>query len=84
MRQRSQVRRGDECGGRGRGRGGRGGRCRRRGRRARVHSANGGKRIRTADLLLAKQALYQLSYAPGQPDGSPGSRPVHPAGRRSR
>ena len=25
----------------------------------------GGERIRTDDILLAKQALYQLSYAPG-------------------
>lgn len=24
----------------------------------------GGKRTRTADILLAKQALYQLSYTP--------------------
>ena len=28
---------------------------------------NGGGRNRTDDLLLAKQALYQLSYAPVQP-----------------
>ena len=27
--------------------------------------AGGGNRIRTGDFLLAKQALYQLSYAPG-------------------
>ena len=26
--------------------------------------AGGGSRIRTGDFLLAKQALYQLSYAP--------------------
>ena len=26
--------------------------------------AGGGSRIRTGDILLAKQALYQLSYAP--------------------
>ena len=26
----------------------------------------GGKRTRTADILLAKQALYQLSYTPTQ------------------
>ena len=25
---------------------------------------SGGKRTRTADILLAKQALYQLSYTP--------------------
>ena len=25
---------------------------------------NGGKETRTPDILLAKQALYQLSYAP--------------------
>ena len=25
---------------------------------------SGGKRTRTADILLAKQALYQLSYSP--------------------
>ena len=28
------------------------------------HAAGGGSRIRTGDFLLAKQALYQLSYAP--------------------
>ena len=28
-------------------------------------SAGGGSRIRTGDILLAKQALYQLSYTPG-------------------
>ena len=27
-------------------------------------SAGGGSRIRTGDILLAKQTLYQLSYAP--------------------
>ena len=27
--------------------------------------AGGGSRIRTGDILLAKQALYQLSYTPG-------------------
>jgi hypothetical protein len=26
--------------------------------------SGGGKRTRTADILLAKQALYQLSYTP--------------------
>ena len=31
---------------------------------------NGVKRNRTADLLLAKQALYQLSYNPGIVDDS--------------
>jgi hypothetical protein len=30
----------------------------------RLSRAGGGKRLRTDDLLLAKQALYQLSYAP--------------------
>ncbi len=30
-----------------------------------VREHGGGKRVRTADLLLAKQALSQLSYAPG-------------------
>ena len=28
--------------------------------------AGGGSRIRTGDFLLAKQALYQLSYAPSR------------------
>ena len=28
--------------------------------------SGGGKRTRTADILLAKQALYQLSYTPIQ------------------
>ena len=32
----------------------------------------GGNRIRTADILLAKQALYQLSYTP-EKDFSPDS-----------
>ena len=27
-------------------------------------ASGGGSRIRTGDFLLAKQALYQLSYAP--------------------
>ena len=32
-------------------------------------ASGGGSRIRTGDFLLAKQALYQLSYAPsGGPD----------------
>ena len=31
---------------------------------------SGGKRTRTADILLAKQALYQLSYNPVNPVGS--------------
>ena len=30
----------------------------------RRRTKNGGKRIRTADIQLAKLALYQLSYAP--------------------
>ena len=29
-----------------------------------IISESGGKRTRTADILLAKQALYQLSYTP--------------------
>jgi hypothetical protein len=29
-----------------------------------ILGAGGGKRTRTADILLAKQALYQLSYTP--------------------
>ena len=29
-----------------------------------LRAKNGGKRIRTADIQLAKLALYQLSYAP--------------------
>jgi hypothetical protein len=29
-----------------------------------LSSSGGGKRTRTADILLAKQALYQLSYTP--------------------
>ena len=28
-------------------------------------SGGGGKEIRTPDILLAKQVLYQLSYTPG-------------------
>lgn len=31
---------------------------------------SGGKRTRTADILLAKQVLYQLSYNPENPEGS--------------
>ena len=34
-----------------------------------IQAAGGGKRVRTDDLLLAKQALSQLSYAP-VPGGS--------------
>src|SRR5881296_1146201 len=30
----------------------------------RVHKLGGGKRVRTADPLLAKQVLFQLSYTP--------------------
>ncbi len=30
-----------------------------------LQGKSGGKEIRTPDILLAKQALYQLSYAPG-------------------
>ena len=37
---------------------------------------SGGKRTRTADILLAKQALYQLSYTPNYRDmGHPGLEP---------
>lgn len=38
----------------------------------------GGKRTRTADILLAKQALYQLSYTPsvGHPGLEPGTSPL--------
>jgi hypothetical protein len=31
--------------------------------------AGGARRIRTDDILLAKQALYQLSYGPSPPCG---------------
>ena len=31
-----------------------------------LFTENGARRIRTADILLAKQALYQLSYGPRQ------------------
>ena len=43
---------------------------------------SGGKRTRTADILLAKQALYQLSYTPninrdmGHPGLEPGTSPL--------
>ena len=33
--------------------------------------AGGGSRIRTGDILLAKQTLYQLSYTPGKEFESP-------------
>ena len=36
--------------------------------------AGGGSRIRTGDILLAKQALYQLSYTPGGHGGPDKSR----------
>ena len=41
----------------------------------------GGKRIRTADFLRARQALYQLSYTPkcvkvGHPGLEPGTSPL--------
>lgn len=44
-------------------------------------SFGGGKRTRTADILLAKQALYQLSYTPkrervGHPGLEPGTSPL--------
>ncbi len=29
-----------------------------------IHQFGGGSRIRTGDMLLAKQPLYQLSYTP--------------------
>jgi hypothetical protein len=41
------------------------------------HFANGANRDRTGDLLLAKQALSQLSYGPAGV-----SVPVEPAGNR--
>ena len=55
------------------------GRAPHRGPPARGRPPGGGDRVRTGDLLLAKQALSQLSYAPrarrpaapGQPDGQP-------------
>ena len=37
-------------------------------------SAGGGSRIRTGDILLAKQTLYQLSYTPGGHGGPDKSR----------
>ena len=40
-------------------------------------SSGGGSRIRTGDILLAKQALYQLSHAPRG-----GTRPALSEGRR--
>ena len=36
-----------------------------RSRKGAESRAGGGSRIRTGDILLAKQALYQLSYTPG-------------------
>ena len=47
----------------------------RRTRRSRLGSSGvtgGGERDRTDDLLLAKQALSQLSYTPGRSDGGSG------------
>ena len=34
-------------------------------------TAGGGSRIRTGDMLLAKQPLYQLSYTPTRGTGGP-------------
>ena len=42
-------------------------------------SPGGADRDRTDDLLLAKQALYQLSYSPGSLPRD--RRPTHPSGR---
>ena len=39
-------------------------------RQAQATDKNGGDRIRTDDPLLAKQVLYQLSYAPTYRTGS--------------
>ena len=36
-----------------------------------VGTGGGGDRARTCDLLLAKQVLFQLSYAPGKAEGPP-------------
>jgi hypothetical protein len=42
--------------------------------------AGGAERVRTDDLLLAKQALSQLSYSPARPQPTPGpARPAQPA-----
>ncbi len=52
-----------------------------------ISAVGGGKRTRTADILLAKQALYQLSYTPicavdscsmkvGHPGLEPGTSPL--------
>jgi hypothetical protein len=38
------------------------------------NAGGGGERIRTDDLLLAKQALSQLSYTPGQRSEDRGRR----------
>jgi hypothetical protein len=39
--------------------------------------AGGGERTRTADILRARQALSQLSYAPGSHGGRPWARTTH-------
>ena len=42
-----------------------------------AHEWAGGKRTRTADICLAKAALYQLSYTPvGYPGFEPGTSPL--------
>ena len=38
--------------------------------------AGGGKEIRTPDILLAKQVLYQLSYVPGGAAGNVAEKPI--------
>lgn len=46
-----------------------------------LHAAHGGKGIRTPDIQLAKLALYQLSYAPGEqipPEVPPGPQACVP------
>jgi hypothetical protein len=41
----------------------------------------GDEEIRTPDILLAKQALYQLSYVPASPAfGAAARKPILPAG----
>jgi hypothetical protein len=43
-----------------------------------VPGPGGANRDRTGDLLLAKQALSQLSYGPGGPGGSGWIRTIDP------
>jgi hypothetical protein len=45
---------------------------------ARAEAVGGADRDRTGDLLVANQALSQLSYSPGRPEAS---GPQHEAGR---